>query len=237
MKNKILWGLTLLPMLITAVVLKFMPDKVPMHYNAAGEIDRWGSKYENFIFPCMIIFISLFWMALMKHYKNKQKRTTEEKEIREAENNEKVLYYVAVGMAAMYTVLQCFTLYGAYTASKGNMTESAIGFGEVTNILMGIFMIFLGNVLPKAKNNAIAGVRTVWSMHNDITWSKSNRFGGVALMVCGLVTIIETLIVGGFASTMIMLGLIIGFGVAVCVYSYRMYKKYNDVEIKEELSN
>lgn len=237
MKNKILWGLTLLPMLITAVVLKFMPDKVPMHYNAAGEIDRWGSKYENFIFPCMIILITLFWMALMKHYKNKQKNATEEKTIRESENNEKVLYYVAVGMAAMYSVLQCFVLYGAYTASKENMTMSAIGFDEVTNILMGIFMIFLGNVLPKAKTNAIAGVRTVWSMHNDITWAKSNRFGGVALMLCGLVTIIETLIVGGFASTMIMLGLIIGFGVVVCVYSYRMYKKYKDAENMEELSN
>lgn len=27
------------------------PDKVPGHYNAAGEIDRMGSKYELFITP------------------------------------------------------------------------------------------------------------------------------------------------------------------------------------------
>ena len=66
MKNKILWGLTLLPMFITAVALKFMPDKVPMHYNMSGEIDRWGSKYENFIFPCIIIVMTVFWKLLMR---------------------------------------------------------------------------------------------------------------------------------------------------------------------------
>lgn len=226
MKSKILWGLTLLPMVVTAVALKFMPDSVPMHYNASGEIDRWGSKYENFIFPCMIVGFTLFWLVLMKHYRNKQKRLTDDKAIKEAQNNEKILYYVAVGMAVMYGVLQYFILYGAYAASKGNLTTWAIEIDEVTNLLLGILMIFLGNVLPKAKPNSIAGVRTVWSMHNDITWSKSNRFGGAALMVCGVLTIIETFIVGGLASTMIMLVLIIGFGVVVCVYSYKIYKKY-----------
>lgn len=34
----------------TAVLIVFMPDTVPAHYNFAGEIDRWGSKYENFAF-------------------------------------------------------------------------------------------------------------------------------------------------------------------------------------------
>ena len=230
MKNKVLWIITLIPVLITAIVLRFMPDEIPMHYNAVGEIDRWGSKYESFILPCIIIVLTLFWLALMKYYKNKQNRVIEEKDKKEAENNEKVLYYVAVGMAVMFGIMHYFSLYGAYIESKGNMSESAIDIGEVANVLMGCFMIFLGNYLPKAKNSAVAGVRTVWSMHNDITWAKSNRFGGIALMLCGLLTVIETLIVGGFASTMIMLGLIIGFGIIVTVYSYKVYVKYKDAK-------
>lgn len=226
MKNKILWGLTLLPMIVTAVALKFMPDKVPMHYNISGEIDRWGSKYENFIFPCIIIISTLFWLLFMRHYRKKQERLTDDKSIREAQNNEKILYYVAVGMAVMYGCMQYFILYAAYSACEGNMTTWDIEIDEVTNVLLGALMIFLGNLLPKAKPNSVVGVRTVWSMDNDVTWSKSNRFGGVTLMVCGLLTIIETLVVGGFASTMIMMGIIIVFAVVVCMYSYKMYKKY-----------
>jgi len=34
-----------------------IPDQVPGHYNAMGEIDRWGSKIEIIILPLMSIFI------------------------------------------------------------------------------------------------------------------------------------------------------------------------------------
>lgn len=226
MKNKILWGLTFLPMIVTAVVLRFMPDDVPMHYNISGEIDRWGSKYENFIFPCIIIVMTVFWLILMRYYRKKQKRLNDDKAIKEAQNNEKILYYVAVSMAAMFGCLHYFSLYGAYVITKGNMTAMPIKIDDVVNILMGIVFIVLGNVLPKAKLNSVVGVRTVWSMHNDITWAKSNRFGGAVLMVCGVLTLIETLIIGGFASTVIMLAMLLGFAVVVCVYSYKVYNKY-----------
>lgn len=49
--KKIMWLLSLVPLIITAAALQFLPESVPMHYNMAGQIDRWGSKYENLIFP------------------------------------------------------------------------------------------------------------------------------------------------------------------------------------------
>lgn len=226
MKNKILWGLTLLPMIVTAVVLRFMPDEVPMHYDISGNIDRWGSKYENFIFPCMIVVFTLFWICFMKYFRKKQANAKDEKTANEAMNNEKLIYYAAVGMAVMFGVMQYFILYSAFVAAKDNMTSSAIDISIVTNVVMGVFMIFLGNVLPKAKPNSVAGVRTVWAMHNDKTWAESNRFGGAALMVCGVMVVIESLIFGGIASTLIMLAMIIVFGVIVTVHSYKVYKKY-----------
>lgn len=33
------------------VVWKRLPAEVPAHYNAAGEVDRWGSKWELTILP------------------------------------------------------------------------------------------------------------------------------------------------------------------------------------------
>ena len=44
--RKALWILTALPIIATAFVLQFMPDRIPAHYDFSGEIDRWGSKYE-----------------------------------------------------------------------------------------------------------------------------------------------------------------------------------------------
>ncbi|MDF2904849.1 MAG: hypothetical protein K0R34_170 [Herbinix sp.] len=34
-----------------------LPDKLPMHYNVAGEIDRWGSRAELFTLPVIGLFM------------------------------------------------------------------------------------------------------------------------------------------------------------------------------------
>lgn len=55
-------GLTLYigSILFLAYLWKDLPDKVPAHYNFAGEVDRWGSKWELWIFPFLGLFIFLF---------------------------------------------------------------------------------------------------------------------------------------------------------------------------------
>ena len=64
-KRIIYFALMFLPLLIAVIALPFLPEKIPAHYNFAGEIDRWGSKYETLIFPLVTIGMGLFmlWMA------------------------------------------------------------------------------------------------------------------------------------------------------------------------------
>ena len=59
--KKFMWAISFFPLIGTAIVFQFMPGSVPMHYDFAGSIDRWGSKYEHLIFPIIILFMSLFW--------------------------------------------------------------------------------------------------------------------------------------------------------------------------------
>lgn len=53
--DKLMNRLSLLVLVGTVVFLagywKQIPAEVPMHYNAAGEIDRWGSRAELLILP------------------------------------------------------------------------------------------------------------------------------------------------------------------------------------------
>ncbi|MFN2746407.1 MULTISPECIES: DUF1648 domain-containing protein [Bacillus] len=43
-----------------------LPEQVPVHYNALGDIDRWGSKWELLILPGIGFFILLFMQLLEK---------------------------------------------------------------------------------------------------------------------------------------------------------------------------
>ena len=47
-------------------------------------------------------------------------------------------------------------------------------------------------------------------------------------MLCGVLTILETIFIKGFASTVIMLVLLIATSVLMIYYSYVFYKKYGN---------
>ena len=59
--HRLLRLLTVLPILISAVVLPLLPERIPAHYNLAGEIDRWGSRLEIFILPVFCLVSGFLW--------------------------------------------------------------------------------------------------------------------------------------------------------------------------------
>lgn len=78
--KKIMWVITCLSLIGTAAVLPFMPDTVPMHYDLQGNIDRWGSKYENLIFPGIILIFALVRTLVINHFEKKALQATDEKD-------------------------------------------------------------------------------------------------------------------------------------------------------------
>lgn len=223
--KKTMWGISMLALIFTAVMLQFMPDSVPMHYNMAGEINRWGSKYENLLFPIVILALSLFWHLFILHYEKKAIKSTTEKESAEARSNAKVIKIVGVSMAAMFTVMQGVILFGAYKEATAGAAHSAIDISKVSCILCGILFIVLGNFMPKTKKNHTAGVRISWSMYNDTTWMKSNRFGAVAMIAAGLLTIATSVFTkAGVALAMTIAYLLIAT-IITLIYSHKIYKQ------------
>ena len=227
MKNimkKAMWIVTFIPLVITAIVLNFLPDKVPMHYNSEGLIDRWGSKYENLIFPFIIIALTLFWQLFIRHFEKKAAKTQVEREQKEALSNVNVLCIVSISMSVMYCIMQCFFLYGAYVEATTDATHSVIDVAQISCILLGAMFIVIGNFMPKTRRNGVVGLRIVWSMHNDVTWAKSNRFAGVTLIIVGVLTIVTAIFVDGMAATGLMLAYLFVSLIIIIIYSYRVYK-------------
>ncbi len=219
LRNKGLWIISALPLLFTLAVLPLFPEELPLHYNAAGEIDRWGSKYEELVFPIIILLISAFWQALIAAYEKKQRRLGDCKEAAETENNIKLLRLVACGEAVMFGVMQLFILYSAYHTANLGAESNVIDFPKVCNVLMGIFMMVLGSFVPKAKINSVLGFRTAKTMSNEEIWKKANRFAGISLMVCGALTLLFSLVLEGMAGTFVLLGLLLLMTIIDLIYA------------------
>ena len=123
----------------------------------------------------------------------------------------------------MFTVMHFCILYGAYLGAVNNLQKSPVDIGRLSCFLLGVFFIVTGNFMPKSKNNPVAGVRTTWSMYNDNTWRKSNRFGAIVLVMVGILTIITTVFAGGKLSTILMLIYILLSTIAIIIYSKIVY--------------
>ena len=58
--HRLICIITALPVVVTVCLLPFTSSKVPLHYDALGNINRWGSKYELLLFPIVIIAFGYF---------------------------------------------------------------------------------------------------------------------------------------------------------------------------------
>lgn len=222
--KKIIWFVSVMPFVVTTVVLQFMPKRVPMHYDVAGNIDRWGDRNENLIVPAIILLNALLIHALMLYFERKAQKTDDEKEKKSAISNFKALGIIGTATSVMFGLLQCFLLYSAYEGAITNATKAVVDVNKVACILMGFLFVVLGNFMTKTRINGWIGVRTRWSMYNDNTWRKSNRFGAYAIILAGILTMLTTLIVeNSFMTMMVAIGCLLLVAIAIVVYSYKVY--------------
>ena len=226
--KKIMWIAAFVPVIVTSIVLQFLPDVIPMHYDTKGNIDRWGSKSESFVLPIIILVVTLFWHLLIYFFEKKAKNADTEKAQMEARSNVKVLYIVGIVQALMFGIMQYFSLYSAYIQVSTESNKTSGDMAKVSCILCGLMIVVLGNYMTKTKINSAVGLRTVWSMHNDNTWRKSNRFAAITFIIAGLLTIITTVFASGMLSTVGLLVYIIIAAIASVIYSKIVY----DQEVK-----
>ena len=210
-----------LPLAVTLIWLQFLPDRVPVHYDAAGTIDRWGSKWEYLLLPCVVLALAavIAEIGLLL----RRKAGTDEMALAHTEANGKVLGLVLLGLGLFFTALQIAMLIGAGREAAAGAERASVPMMKVSALAMAFLLIFLGNFMPKAKPNSAVGFRCGWTQYNDVTWQKGNRFGGWALMAAGLVAIPAVLLAPEGWAMPILLGAIAAATTVTLVYAKKVY--------------
>ena len=216
--NKIMLTLSLLPTLITSVFLFFMNDTVPMHYNASGAVDRYDSKYENYIFPAIILLMYAFYIVYTKIYTKYSTNSVEK-----INNNVKITTIVVTSIIAAFNIFQLMFLILAISKPDSTTFKDNVPF--IINTVMALMLIIAGNFLPKTKRNSFIGVKTSWTESSDLAWYESNRAGGIAFVVTGILTIIESSFIRGIDSTFVMVGILLVSIAVAYIYAYIKVKK------------
>ena len=198
----------------TVVFLILSPDRIPVHYNFAGEVDRIGSKYENLLFPGLVVVMAAVFLLIARFQR-----------IQGHETNERIILYVGVCTLIFFTLLGFYFMWKAVKYDPS--AAPPVSFDAVNRFVsigIGALLVVMGNVMPKARRNSLFGLRTKWSMANDTVWQKSQRFGGITLVIAGFSMILLSLFIPGIWNVLMMTAVLAVAAVLSAVASYRYYR-------------
>lgn len=207
-----------LPLVITLAALRYLPDQIPAHYGINNEVTRWGSKYETLFLSLTCIGMGIF-LLLMARVAGRQEK--------HGKNNENICILTGIVTLVLFSCMNIYFLYATFSQTE-NLLELPMDIGQISCCILGIIMVIIGNVMPKVKMNSIVGLRTTWSMKNDVTWKKSQRFGGISFMIAGILIAVTSVLTEGFLCYVWMTVIV---GLLLCVdvyYTYRVARSVID---------
>lgn len=193
------YALMLLPLIVTLIALRFLPDQIPAHYGASGQADRWGSKYESLIIPALNILFGLILLAVAKWSRRQEQSGT---------NNERVCLVVGGVSLLVFNAMTYYFLYTSFRQVE-NLSAIPVDLNQLLFGILGVGMILIGNVMPKVRMNSMLGLRTPWSMKDEAAWKKSQRLGGIVFIVGGAAMVAVCFLTAGAACFLWSMGVLL----------------------------
>lgn len=215
-KKIVFYTLMFLPLIVALIALQFLPEQIPAHYDLNNQVTRWGSKYETLIFPVITVVFGYVMLGTAKFSSKNEENGS---------NNENVCIIAGMVSLALFNAMTGYFLYADFNSIE-NLSSIALDINQLLFGLLGVSMIILGSIMPKLRMNAVVGLRTVWSMKNETTWKKSQRFGGISFIAGGAIIITVCFLTKGFTCFWWTMGVITILLVVDTYYTFRLSKKY-----------
>ena len=192
----------LLPILAGLILWDQLPEQMPTHWNAAGDVDGWSGKAFA-VFGLPLIMVAAQWLCMLGTAADPKKNN----------HSEKVLHLVLWIVPALSVVLHAVT----YATALGH----AVPMEVVMPILVGLIFTIIGNYMPKCKQNYTIGIKIPWTLDNEENWNRTHRFAGWLWTFCG----IAIMCTGFFGGFWVFLPITLLMVIAPIIYSYVLHRK------------
>jgi uncharacterized membrane protein len=176
------------------------PDAIPVHWNLAGEVDRYGGKAEGLLaLPIIALVVYLLLLVAPR--------------LASATRQQPGSLYTAARFAVL---LLLAIIYGLILLILNGVP---IEMERAVPMLVGILLVAIGSVMGRVQPNALMGIRTPWTLVSMRSWTASQRLGGWLFVASGAL-----LALGGvLGSTALFIGAMVLLAVGtigLMVYGY-----------------
>jgi len=201
----------IIPVAYLLAIWAELPEEVPMHWNAKGQIDRYGSKNE---LVGLLLMLNLPLYFILKY----APKIDPKKKISESQ--------LAGLRLVMHLFMSALALFILYSTKQAEMSSP---FGIIS--LVGLLFTGLGWYFTKLKPNYFIGIRTPWTLESEEVWTRTHKASAPVWMIGGIFMAIAPLIVES-ASVYIVLGTTLLLTIYSVGYSWWAFK--NPIQKNED---
>lgn len=181
-----------------------LPDPMPSHWNAAGQIDDFMPKFWGvFLMPLLTAALTALLTAIPA--------------IDPLKAN------IAQFRGLYNAFIVGFVVYMLYV--YGLTLAAALGYSfNMTLMLlpvMGLLFIGIGYLMKSAKRNFFIGIRTPWTLSSDSVWDETHKLGAKTFMVSGVIIFLSAFL--GEAGIWLMTTVLLIAVFVPVIYSYILF--------------
>ncbi len=194
----------LIPAFVGILMWNRLPDLIPMHWNAQGEIDSYtGKPMAVFGGPLLITALHLICAFLIFSDPNRSKL------------NSKILR-LALWICP---IISLFIAVLTYSAVFGVSMDVSL----IANVFVGLLLVSIGCYLPECPHNYTIGIKIPWTLADEENWKQTHQFAGPLWIAGGLLMILTAFL--RLTSTNLLVLVVLLIVVIPSIHSYRLYKK------------
>ena len=205
------WALLLfllVPIIVAVVVYPLMPEVVPTHWNAQGQVDGYsGRAFGTFFLPFMNIglYILLFFAPKLDPKKDNYASF--------ASTYRVIRWMIHILMVVVYAV--------TIRAALGH----AMDVGQWIPASVAIMFIVLGYTMRQVKFNYFVGIRVPWTLADEDVWNQTHTIASKWMMAGGVLALASCFLFSDNLRFIIFMVCIMTPILAATVYSYILFQR------------
>ncbi len=197
----------LLPVLVGILLWNYLPEQLPTHWGPNGAPDHYSSRaFAVFALPAFLL--AVHWLGLFVTSKDPKNK----------DQNRKVFGLVWW----ICPVISAFVGSISYTDALG----VSLPVGTIAFVLIGILFVFVGNYMPKCKQNYTIGIKITWTLNDEENWNATHRIAGKTWVIGGILCILFAFLPTSWQwiAFLILIPLVV---LIPLIYSYQYHKKHS----------
>lgn len=196
-------GMASASLLGSALVYGRLPERFPIHFDLHGHVDGFAPRAVGAFLMPVVALVTWAFVRSVPRFLSGEARV-------------RALASPLPLVSALISFLFAGLHFVMLEVALAEGTRAGSGLG----LVLALFSLGLGLVLPRLRRNGYAGIRTPYSLASDENWQKTHRLGGMLFVGAGLVGLVAV----PFGSVAIAVGALVAASLASAVYSFTLGK-------------